>query len=429
MTNVALQHEIHTSERKSFRGCRLRWKWHFLDEWTPIGAAKPLEFGIAYHKAMEVLYNPETWDWPDKAVVGEMAVKTFVDECERQYREYLRETGDNDADREVRKDYNERVELGKGMLRYYYQKQLPRHPEGFRPVMVEIGFEVPICKPGTTEQLKCTCSRCFKLWFASDEGRRTVMQCNYSDAAARHKIARGIYECDPRDHFEWMGGLPVVYAGRIDCLAEDANGDYWVVDWKTAAAIRDDDEEFLQLDDQIGSYVWALRKMLNLNVRGFIYHQQRKGYPQPPQKNKHIRLGCAFSVSKNQDTDYETFLATVSSEDQQAFAAGNYDAFLHFLRHEGITYFKRNTVIKEDAELRSIEEDIYNETLDMIDPRTRIYRNAGRFSCKFCAFRQPCISKARGEDYMYGLKTLYKQEPAYYYRQVRGASTESKGGE
>lgn len=417
-----LVHEIHTSERKSFRGCRLRWKWHFIDEWTPIGSAPPLEFGIAYHKAMEVLYNPETWDLPSREVVGELAVKTFVDECNKQKQAYLQESGQEDFDHEVEKDYAERIELGKGMLRYFYRKQLPNNPEKLRPVKVEVAFEVPITNPWTGEELFCKCKKCFERWYATDEAKQKIAECN-----ARHE-AKGTLPCDPKGHFESTGGLPVVYAGRIDALGEDENGDYWIIDWKTTAQITED-EEFLELDSQIGSYVWALVVGLGLPVRGFIYHQQRKGYPQPPKRNKHIRLGCAFSVSKSQTTDYETFLETVKTEDTAAYESGAYDEFLDFLKHEGIVYYKRDIVIKTPEQLRSIHEDIYNEVLDMIDPNLRIYRNDGRFSCKWCAFRQPCLDKARGADYEYGLRTLFKKQPPYYYRQQRGASTESKGGE
>ena len=399
-----LVHEIHTSEVKSFKGCRLRWKWHFLENWTPIGSAPPLEFGIAYHKAMEVLYDPETWDW-DREVIGELAVKTFVDECRAQMQAYLKELGREDVDHSVKEDYDARIELGKGMLRYYYRDQLPKNPDGFKPIKVEIGFEVPIRNPETGEQLHCKCDRCRTL-YVEDCDRNSVCPIEFS-----------VWE-----------GLPVVYAGRIDCLGEDANGDYWIIDWKTAAQINED-EEFLELDDQITRYVWALRKVLGLNVRGFIYHQQRKGYPQPPQRNKVVRLGCSFSVSKQQTTDYETFLRTVQEEDAEAYAAGNYDAFLDYLKHEGIVYYKRNVIYKTDHQLREVEEDIFNEALDMLNPKVLIYRNSGRFSCRWCAFRQPCLGKARGEDFTYGLRTLFKKQEPYYYRQQRGPSTESKGGE
>src|SRR3954470_3787280 len=127
-----LVHEIHTSERKSFKGCRLRWSWHFEDQWTPIGMAPPLEFGIAYHKGMEVLYDPDTWDW-DKEIVGELAVKAFVDTCDGQRKKYLKEANQPELEASVKEDYDARITLGKGMLRYFYRTQLPKYPENFRP--------------------------------------------------------------------------------------------------------------------------------------------------------------------------------------------------------------------------------------------------------------------------------------------------------
>jgi len=404
-----LTHEVHTSERKSFKGCRRRWDWHFRQNWTPIGAAPPLEFGIAYHKGMEVLYNPETWDW-DREVVGELAVKTFVDECNKQRNTYLRETDAVELEPAVQDDYDERIKLGKGMLRYYYREQLPKNPDGFRPVRVEISFEVPINDPETGEQLMCKCNPCWERFYslhANEPEFQTTFAAHGKD--------------------KWVG-LPVTYAGRIDALGEDDYGDYWIVDWKTARALSED-EEFLQLDDQIGSYVWALRKVLGLPVRGFIYHEQKKGFPQAPKMNKVNRLGCWFSVSKNQDTDYETYLKTVKKEDPEAYESGAYDEFLDWLKREGPAFYRRHVVFKNDHELTEIEKNIAYEAMDMIDPATRIYPNAGRFACKFCAFRQPCIGQNRGEEFSYTLRTLFKQEEPYYYRQARGASTESKGGE
>jgi hypothetical protein len=409
-----LVHEIHTSERKSFKGCRLRWSWHFEDQWTPIGMAPPLEMGIAYHKGMEVLYDPDTWDW-DKEIVGELAVKAFVDTCDAQRKKYLKEANQPELEASVKEDYDARITLGKGMLRYFYRTQLPKYPENFRPVKVELGFEVPILHPDTNEPLRCKCDKCWERF---------------------EKVA-----LEDDNYLEWIGynapslfrkdaweGLPVVYAGRIDCLGEDENGDYWIVDWKTARSISADDE-FLELDDQIGSYVWALRAILGLPVRGFYYHEQKKGYPQPPAENVYLRKGCRFSVSKQQDTDYITFYTHIAEHDREALDAGSYDAFLEWLKNDGPKFHKRWQIVKSETQLENIGRNIALEALDILDPNKRIYPNAGRFSCKFCAFRQPCLGKFAGEDYEYTLQTLFRQEPPYYYRQERGPSTESKGGE
>jgi hypothetical protein len=695
---------------------------------------------IAYHKAMEVLYQPDTWDW-DREVVGELAVKTFVDACNKQRETFLRDNNEPALEPAAQEDYDERVELGMGMLRYYYREQLPKYPEGFRPVKVEIPFEVPVMHPDTGQQIYCKCENC---WIQSGKG----------------KPKPSYYTADP--YYDSWQGLPVVYSGRIDALGQDSDGWYYPIDWKhvhvdeliltptgwtrmgnlndgeyvigqngkptrivgassvteqkvwevelydgtiiecsgdhkwtiydtyngnalrtrtteemyttplkpsgctyfgipvtdvvefhrvvklpihpyalglliaegnftskrlavssktgetiklleqytpddviitdcrqyennkwditgpwreqlrelnlwgkysadkfipedylfasveerilllqglydgdglasamrictvsmqladdvahlvrslggrasishtkervhsngktvnvpeyfvnftipdwiehcqlearkkaprrkqgvykrnirairptnrtanmrciavdnkdglyvlrnfvvthnTAARVSQDDE-FLELDCQVASYSWAL-KVLGLPVRGFVYHEQKKGYPQPPAMNKHVRLGCSFSVNKNADTDYRTYLQTVREQDPQAYAAGYYDKHLEWLKHNGPTFFKRWFITKSYQELDNIGKDIGRLALDMTDPDLRIYPSPGRFSCQFCLYRQPCLGRMRGEDVDYYFKTCMKREAPYYMRQTHGPSTDSRGGE
>lgn len=399
-----LVHEIHTSERRSFRGCRRRWDWIFRQSYYPIMTAKPLEFGTAFHAAMEEYYNPTMWDW-DREVVAAYAIKTFTDKCNAQRKKALNASAQEALEPEVQQDYDERVELGQGMLQYYFTQVAPQLDKGWRPVKVEIAFMVPIPHPETGEEMWCNCQVCWEKFVKANPDYAVVL----NDSSLR----RG-----------WTG-LPVVYAGRLDMLAEDSAGDYWIFDWKTARNVSKDDE-FLYLDDQVGSYPWALWK-LGIKVRGFIYHEQRKGYPQPPKENKVRRLGCKFSVSKNQDVDYETYVATIKEQDAEAYASGCYDEFLTWLQEAGVEYYKRHQIHKSIDELLEIEKNIGYETLDMIDPNIRIYPSPGRFGCTYCAFRQPCLEKNARGDYQYALDTLFERREHYYIREE--ASTESKGAE
>lgn len=396
-----LVHEIHTSERRSFRACRRRWDWLFRQNYYPIVTAKPLEFGTAYHTAMEVYYNPETWNW-DREVVSQLAIKAFVDKCEEQKQKAVAELGHIYLDGEQEADYAERVELGRGMLDYYFTQIAPQQDVGWKPVKVEIAFMVAIPNPETGEEvIWCKCPQCW-------------------EKAAKHYGWDGS-ESQPD---AWKG-LPVVYAGRLDMLAQDDKGNYWIFDWKTARTVAEK-YDFLYLDDQIASYVWALIK-LGLPVKGFVYHEQRKGYPQAPKKNKQRRLGCLFSVAKNQDVDYDTYLKTIMEEDKEAYEEGAYDDMLTYLRNEGIVYFMRHQVAKSYEELLSTERHIGLEALDMLEPGLRIYPSAGRFGCTFCAFQQPCLEMNAGSDYQYALDTMFEKRQHYYVREE--PSTESKGGE
>lgn len=408
--DLKLVHEIHTSERRSFRACRRRWDWLFRNNYYPLVTAKPLEFGVAYHAAMEVFYAPETWTW-DRQVVAAAAIKKFVDVCEMQKAKAIADVGHLYLEDEQEEDYAERVELGKGMLKYYFEEVSPKIDIGWEPIKVEIAFMIAIPNPETGEDtIWCTCDSCWEKWW------------KYVQNSMPDKEKEFVTEEGERAGFQ---GLPVVYAGRLDMLAKDEKGQLWIFDWKTARNIAEK-YDFLYLDDQIGSYVWALNR-LKLLVRGFVYHEQRKGYPRPPKRNVNRRLGRLFSVAMNQDTDYDTYLDTVAREDREAWEEGLYDEFLSFLQNEGIIYYDRHQIAKSLDELDEIERNIGLEALDMIDPKLRIYPSAGRFGCSFCAFQQPCIEKNAQGDYQYALNTMFEQREHYYVREM--PSTESKGGE
>jgi hypothetical protein len=376
-------HEIHTSERKSFRACRRRWHWLFMENYYPTMTAKPLDYGVAYHVAMEKFYDPATYDW-DPLVRAELAITAFVNKTNEQRAKFIKANDGNLPANEIQEDFDERVELGKGMIRYHLARIAPREDTKWKPVRVEVAFQVPILHPETSEPLTC------------------------SNPACRHPA-----------------GAPVVYAGRFDALGIDIHGDYWIIDWKTCRVLLKD-EDFLYLDDQISSYVWACR-ILGLNVRGFIYHEMKKGYPKPPNKNKQQRLGCWFSKNKQQDLSLDLYLETIKEHDLEAYEEVRYDDILEYLKEEEIRYYQRFQIHKSDYELEQIGLNIGYEALDMIDPGLRVYPSPGRFSCQTCAFRQPCLGQNQGEDYMYTLKTLFEQKEHYYVREE--ASTESKGGE
>lgn len=415
LIDLKLVHEIHTSERKSFRSCRRRWDWHFRQSLYPLTTAKPLEFGVAYHKGMEVYYDPATWDWDNEVKEG-LAIKAFVDSCESQRENAIKQNVFYDD--EVEADYNERVELGKGMMKFYFSKVAPKEDIGWEPVRVEVGFMVPISNPETGEDLIwCRCDLCFEKWQnylkKIGVGAGAILD-NSNTKANVFTLAN-------------FQGLPVVYAGRLDMLAVDKYGNYWIFDWKTAG-ILSTDTDFLYLDDQIGSYVWALRK-LGIIIQGFVYHEQRKGYPQPPKENKSRRLGCKFSIAKNQEVDYKTYLLTVAEQDTDAWENGCYDEFLAYLKSEGTVFYARYQISKTDEEIESIEYNIGLEALDIIDQKVRLYPSAGRFQCRNCAFRQPCMEKNSQGDYQYALDTMFEKKVHYYVREEIGPSTDSKSGE
>jgi hypothetical protein len=402
-----LVHSIHTSERRSFRGCRRRHDWIFRHRYYPTVTPTPLEFGVAYHAAMEKYYEPRTWN-NHRSTAREIALQTFVQTTKDQRVKYTELNGEPSP--ELEQEYKDRVELGLGMLKYYMDDVSPRLDRGFWPVKVEVPFEVPISSPDG-ELIWCKCNLCFgemkKYWVAQ--------------------------KCDEDDIFKILApnwkGLPVTYGGRIDMLAEDENGYYWVFDWKTAARLSGVDQgtedDFLLLDDQITSYCWAMR-LLGLPVKGFVYHEQKKAFPQEPEPLARLYKGRRFSSNKQFPTTADIYRRTVSENDPVGYQAGAYDEHISYLTENGFRFESRRQIPRNETELDQAGYNIWLEAQDIVDPQLRIYPSSGRFSCSFCAFQQPCLGKNRGEDYQYTLDTMYEKRNRHYF-QVQPLSTDKPG--
>jgi hypothetical protein len=381
-----MPHEIHVSERRSFRGCRRRWDWAYREGYRPHAPAKPLEFGIAFHMGFEAFYDPHTWKTTTVDQKLHNAIQVFESECEKQKESYLKREDLSRMDDEVALDYAERIDRGQGMLRYHAAHVHRKYDTWFKPIATELSFEVPIVDP-------------------DDPSGKRLLRCHNSPSCGQNH-SNNASDSDSQ----------VVYAGRVDMLVEDIRyGGYFIWDHKTAAQLASDDG-FLQLDDQVASYCWALSLQLGLNVKGFIYAETRKDYPRTPQPLKRAYKGCNFSTSKTQPTTLEVYRKFVERRDSEAFKAGNYNGYLEFLASDEATKFhQRFVVTKTERELQEIGRNISLEAADMVSSNLRVYPSVGRFTCSSCAFREPCINTFLGEDTDYALSSNYEKTPQRYY--------------
>lgn len=429
-----LVHSLHNSQRMSHRGCKRKYDWIYRHGYYPQVTAKPLEFGVAFHKAMETFYNPSTWN--DKEVAEALAKVVFVATCDEQFKEFSR-LNPGLVGPEVAADYQERKDLGLGMLKHYFKYESPAHDDNLTPVHVEISFEVPISGPNG-QTLWCKCTRCWTKQVAYWKSQGVDVDADPSNEFAKTfepERAHSIYTT--MNKWTWRrvngllwDGLPVTFGGRIDCLVKDAYGRYWIVDWKTAAKLSTGepgaDDDFLWLDDQITGYCWAMW-VLGIKIAGFVYAEIKKAVPEEPEPNKTIRLGRMFSVNRQINTTYEMYFSTVRDNDPVAFSNGLYDDFFEFLRSPaGPKYHLRHQIHRTEYELQQAGVNLYNEACDILAENARIYPTPGRFSCGYCAFKEPCLSKNRGEDYLYTLETLFDKRTKHYFEESEPSTDKAK---
>ena len=331
---------IRTSDRQYFKRCRVLWDFtsKIRQNYEPIERIEALDFGTAMHSAMEAYYDPKTWG--DKVVMETNSMAAFL----IAIKEVQQKVRIGALDFEIR--FEELKALGIGMLEHYFLWAPKR--DQFRPILVEIEFEVPI--PG-------------------------------------------------------MNG-EVVYQGRIDLVVEDEQGRYWLVDHKTTAQMAD--TEWLALDDQCSSYAWAIKQQLGLNVSGVIYNELRKKAPRIPPVLKNGRL----SVNKSIDTTYEMYLEEVQRKGFKVEEYAGVLEYLkespkEFVRRTRVTYGPRVLPIVEQriqAEAR--------EMLAWGKPEpVAIYPTPSRFNCNGCNFFRPCLALLEGYDPQSILDELYERRP------------------
>lgn len=360
-------HYVTNSEIKSFRGCRQRWNWAYRLGLSPVKQGRPLEFGTAYHKGMEAFYNPNAWDSTTLEEKLAASVDAFSLECIKQRDAYIARLRTDRLPPDVVDEYNERVDLGAGMLVYYATRIHKKYDGWIKPVATEIPFEIPVVNIRTLDSLHCP----------------------YNDGSCGQFHA---------------SGAEVRYMGRVDMIVEDlTNGGYLLWDFKTTSRLVNVDDfsvedSFLQLDDQVARYCAAIGLVLGMDIRGFIYQEQRKAFPMRPNALKRVNGGRWFSVSKEQSTDYDEFVAVVSVEDKAAYEQGLYDGYLSFLKSTDAYLFHNRFILrKSEEELKRVLRNLYTEVNDMLDSPL-VYPMPGRFSCTTCAYRVPCLAEVRGED-------------------------------
>lgn len=351
------KHIIRTSDRGTFRRCRQLWnftsKMRMNLEYVP--GIEPLNFGIAYHEAMEVYYDPILWDTDTEGALRIPAAEASFMASMNNWKQSQKDSDSWNDQTAAR--YTELVDLGLGMMRHYWSwaKDADKH---YRPVKTEIEFEVPIPVPED---------------FILPENFGLVPNTN---------------------HLEYLG-RPVVYQGRIDVIVEDTRtGRLWIMDHKTAAQFQES-LAHLDLDPQCGSYAWAASKMLHLDIAGVIYSEHRKKIPKKPE----ILKSGGLSKNKSQSTTAEIYQQAVLD---LGLYLPDYEDFIDVLRNEGQQYFRRTFINRNGAELDSVEYNILCEAIDMLN-EPFIYPSPSMWNCRGCAFATPCLADQDGSGSAWSL--------------------------
>jgi hypothetical protein len=354
------KHVIRTSDRGTFRQCRVLWNWSskIRRNLEPEARYAPFEDGTIWHGSLDTYYDPRTWHLMSDGQTAESVRHAARERLASEHATAIKEAKafhGGELPVEMEQDYAERFETLRGMLEHYFL-WAPKH-DRFKPLHTEVEFEVPVLTP---------------------QGQPAYCL-----------------------HIHEGGSWPIVYQGRLDGIVEDYQGWYWIKEHKTTGQMGRTDH--LELDPQCGSYAWAIQQMLGIRIAGIIYTQALKAAPKPPQRLVNSREGRNFSVNRQQRTTYELYKGHIEAEGEYV---PNYQEYLDYLQDQGNPFFRRIEVHRNEHSLEYVGRMIYEEAMDMLhDPR--IYPNPSYFNCNGCRFREPCISEQNGYDTEFLLSEMF----------------------
>lgn len=188
------------------------------------------------------------------------------------------------------------------------------------------------------------------------------------------------------------GGHTVgILSVQLDIVV-DREGRRKIVDHKTAASAPNVGQ--LDMDDQLTAYIWARWKATGEWVSEADYNVLLKKLPHPPRLLKSGKL----SVDKSQVTTYDMFAAEI---DRLGLSRNDYAEHLAWLQDEGPRLFIREGVFRVRGQMRSFEENLYHEWIDMkrvaLRPETA-YPNPSPFNCPSCPVKLVCTTMMDGGD-------------------------------
>lgn len=329
--------KISISAMQSFLACRRMWKYSYREYLESKETAVQLQDGIGIHNALAEYYR-----------TGVKPVIVFKKWARAEEKKLF----DKGRFTEEMTEFDDRVQLVKGILRNYY-KYVRNHGDfqvfniNKKPA-VEMGLEIPIYSPTT------------------------------------------------------KGKVIGIFALVLDLLVVGTSDEILVVDHKSMTNKQDEAEK--QQRNQLVGYAYAVTQKFDIRVEGGIINGLRKKLPVKPELLKSGRLSSRLNI----DTTFDAYMKAL---EEYELDPDDYADVLNALKDAPNTFFPRIFTPITKKEIRSFAEHLPFIFLDMSNPTLPLYPNFS-YNCRFCRFKDLCDCEEKGEDTAY-FKEQFYQKRAY----------------
>lgn len=191
-----------------------------------------------------------------------------------------------------------------------------------------------------------------------------------------------------------------------------STGHYYLWEIKTTRSLIEREKQ-LALDSQTDAYASSAQQVLGVPIHGIIYTLIRKKVPEAPKPLNNGSLERKASA----DTTAEWYLDYAvkyhkDSPNLKQFIDQIYSSYLDGLLQQPNKYFRRVIVQRSQPELTNARLELLATAMQMVDPRTPIYRTDG-YHCNYCLFRDICIASKQGKNIEPMISQAFMQNPKF----------------
>lgn len=192
-------------------------------------------------------------------------------------------------------------------------------------------------------------------------------------------------------------GRPVFYGFTLDRVIIDEYGRLWIVEYKTAKAIK---ESHLDVDEQVTAYCWAAWRLYKQHVAGVVYQQFKKSIPALPKVlssgkvSTDMRQATSAALYAKMLTDM--YGSVEMSPNENIVALNKFRAKEDSDKDKFIV---RSYVERNEQQLLSFERRIHMELEDMSREDLPLYPNPTRDCEYLCPLQVSCIAMEDGSDW------------------------------
>lgn len=233
------------------------------------------------------------------------------------------------------------------------------------------------------------------------------LMCYYVEQWLPNRDSLRTYEVDGIPQCEVNGvvdlemvtpdGRPLLYGFTLDRIVIDEYSRLWIVEYKTAKAIKIFN---LDVDEQITAYCWAAWKLYQKPVAGVVYQQFRKNIPTLPK----ILATGKVSIDTKQHTSSALYAKQLTDMygDVEHAPKENIIAYNRFCAQEDEDkdrFVVRSRIERSQKQLEAFDMKVRMEVEDITNPNLPMYPNPTWMCDAMCPLQAACVAMDDGSDW------------------------------